>query len=60
MYDNPSAVTRLMLVEDDGPLRTLITRNLREHGFEISAVATAAELWVVLERESFDLIILDI
>ncbi|MBC2670188.1 response regulator [Novosphingobium piscinae] len=60
VYEQQFAVTRLMLVEDDGPLRTLITRNLREHGFEIAAVATAAELWLVLEKESFDLIILDI
>jgi len=59
VYEGRSA-TRLLLVEDDGALRTLITRNLREHGFDVSAVATGAELWVALEGDSFDLIILDI
>jgi DNA-binding response OmpR family regulator len=49
-----------LLVEDDGPLRNLTARNLRENGLEVVAVATGAEMWVVLETESFDLIVLDI
>ena len=48
------------LVEEDGALRTLTSRNLREHGFDVTAVASGAEMWVVLESEEFDLIVLDI
>lgn len=60
LFENQSAPTRILLVEDDGALRTLTTRNLREHGFEVAAVATGAELWILLESESYDLIILDV
>lgn len=60
MYDIPETAHRILLVEDDGPLRTLTSRNLREHGFEVVAVATGAEMGVVLETEAFDLIVLDI
>ncbi|MBC2666096.1 response regulator transcription factor [Novosphingobium flavum] len=60
LYDSPVTASRILLVEDDGPLRTLTTRNLREHGFEVSAVATGAEMWVTLENEAFDVILLDI
>lgn len=60
LYDNQDTATRILVVEDDGALRTLTTRNLREHGFDVSAVATGAELWVLLENERFDLIMLDV
>lgn len=50
----------IVLVEDDAPLRTLTTRALREHGYHVRAVATGAEMWVVLENEPVDLIVLDI
>lgn len=58
--ETQNSASRILLVEDDGPLRTLTSRNLREHGFDVVAVATGAEMWVVLERESFDLLVLDI
>lgn len=60
MNEFQNSASRILLVEDDGPLRTLTSRNLREHGFDVVAVATGAEMWVVLERESFDLMVLDI
>lgn len=50
----------ILLVEDDAPLRTLTARALREHGYHVRAVATGAEMWVVLENEPVDLIVLDI
>ncbi|WP_324741054.1 response regulator transcription factor [Tsuneonella sp. CC-YZS046] len=50
----------ILLVEDDVPLRTLTARALREHGYHVRAVATGAEMWVVLENEPVDLIVLDI
>lgn len=50
----------IVLLEDDAPLRNLTARALREHGFNVRAVATGAELWVVLENEVPDLLVLDI
>lgn len=50
----------IILVEDDGPLRTLISRALREHGYHVHAVATGAEMWVVMENQPADLVVLDI
>ncbi len=50
----------IVLLEDDAPLRNLTTRALREHGFNVRAVGTGAEMWVVLENETPDLIVLDI
>lgn len=60
MYESTVTAPRILVVEDDGPLRNLTARNLREHGFEVMAAATGAEMWVVLESEAFDLIVLDI
>ena len=50
----------IVLVEDDPPLRNLTARALREHGYHTRAVATGAEMWVVLENEPADLLVLDI
>jgi two-component system, OmpR family, response regulator len=51
---------RLLIVEDDAPLREILVRSLRAEGFLASAVATARELLErALEREP-DAIIIDI
>lgn len=50
----------IVLVEDDPPLRNLTARALRENGYNVRAVATGAEMWVVLENEAADLLVLDI
>ena len=50
----------IVLVEDDAPLRTLTSRALREHGYHVRAAATGAEMWVLLENEPADLVVLDI
>ncbi|WP_225206514.1 response regulator transcription factor [Novosphingobium huizhouense] len=50
----------IVLVEDDGPLRTLTARALREHGYAVRTAATGAEMWVALEAEPADLVVLDI
>lgn len=51
---------RIALVEDDGALRTLLSRTLRENGFEASGYRSGAELRAALEAQQFDLVILDI
>jgi DNA-binding response OmpR family regulator len=50
----------IVLVEDDPPLRNLTARALREHGYNVRAAATGAEMWVLLENEPADLLVLDI
>lgn len=50
----------IVLVEDDAPLRTLTARALRENGYVVRTAATAAEMWVTLEGEPADLVVLDI
>jgi two-component system OmpR family response regulator len=55
-----SKVASIVLVEDDGPLRLLTARALCEHGYEVRTAATGAEMWVSLESEPADLVVLDI
>tara|TARA_B100000678_G_scaffold187685_1_gene156938 strand:- start:2327 stop:3028 length:702 start_codon:yes stop_codon:yes gene_type:complete len=51
---------KLLLVEDDGPLRLLIARTLRDHGFEVVGVGSGAEMQAIFEEDAFQLVILDI
>lgn len=52
--------TRVLIVEDDPSLRTLVMRSLQENGFLVHPAGSAAEAWAVIEVEPIDLIILDI
>jgi len=54
------SVASILLVEDDGPLRLLTARALREHGYAVRTAATGAEMWVLLEAGPADLVVLDI
>ncbi|MBB4856766.1 DNA-binding response OmpR family regulator [Novosphingobium chloroacetimidivorans] len=50
----------ILLVEDDGALRTLTARALRQSGFHVLTAATGAEMWITLRETSVDLIVMDI
>ncbi|MCJ2187168.1 response regulator transcription factor [Novosphingobium beihaiensis] len=50
----------ILLVEDDGALRTLTARALRQSGFNVLTAATGAEMWVTLKETPIQLIVLDI
>lgn len=50
----------LLVVEDDGEMRHLIARFLRENGFCVTPARDGRELWEALGREPIDLILLDI
>ncbi|WP_260925320.1 response regulator transcription factor [Novosphingobium sp. 9] len=50
----------IVLVEDDGPLRTLTARALRQSGYNVLPAATGAEMATLLREVTPDLIILDI
>lgn len=50
----------LLVVDDDSRIRTLITRFLSEHGFRVTAAASAAEARKKLAIIDFDLLVLDV
>ncbi|HKT85910.1 MAG TPA: response regulator transcription factor [Novosphingobium sp.] len=50
----------ILLVEDDGALRTLTARALRQSGFNVLTAATGAEMWVTLRETAVQLVVLDI
>jgi len=58
--DVSDRVYRIALIEDDGPLRTLLSRHIRQSGFETRGFASAAEFRSALIEQSFDVVILDV
>lgn len=58
--DAMSAPKSILLVEDDGPLRLLTSRALRQSGYNVLTAATGAEMWVTLRENTVHLIVLDI
>lgn len=55
-----SSPKTILLVEDDGALRTLTARALRQSGFHVLTAATGAEMWITLRESTVDLIVMDI
>lgn len=55
-----TAPNTILLVEDDGALRTLTARALRQSGFHVLTAATGAEMWITLRESTVDLIVMDI
>jgi len=51
---------RVLLVEDEAPLRHVIARNLSSRGLEVREAATVAEALQALTTEVPDLILLDL
>lgn len=51
---------RLLIVDDDVRLRDLLQRYLSEQGFDIRPVADAPQMDKYLQREHFDLMVLDL
>lgn len=50
----------VLIVEDDGALRTLTARALRQSGFNVLTAATGAEMWITLRENMVSLVVLDI
>ena len=53
-----TSVRKLVVVDDDAKLRDLLNRYLTEQQFEVTLAADSASLNRLMQRESFDLIIL--
>ncbi|MDQ8023198.1 MAG: two-component system response regulator OmpR [Moraxellaceae bacterium] len=51
---------RILVVDDDARLRSLLDRYLEEQGFAVKAVPDAAQMDKALSREHFDLMVLDL
>lgn len=56
----PMPSPTILLVEDDGALRTLTARALRQNGFTVLTAATGAEMWVTLREGPVSLVVLDV
>lgn len=52
--------TRILIVDDDDGIRSLISDFLGKHGFETRTASDAAEMREFLAHEGFDLIVLDV
>ncbi|MFT4198824.1 MAG: response regulator transcription factor [Pseudoxanthomonas sp.] len=53
-------VHRLLIVDDDADIRTLLAEQLGRAGYQVSAAADGAQMRQLLEREHVDLIVLDL
>ena len=50
----------ILIVDDDGEIRTLLGRYLEKNGLRTTAVADGRAMWQALDRAAFDLIVLDL
>lgn len=50
----------ILVVEDDGEMRTLIAKLLRQNGFRATGARDGREMWEVLAGASVDLVLLDV
>lgn len=56
----PAQLTKILVVDDDLRLRHLLNRYLTEQGFAVLAVSNGTDMDRALERERFDLLVLDL
>lgn len=54
------AKAKILVLDDEPDLRALLQRYLTEQGFEVKAIPDASQIDRLLQRESFDVLILDI
>jgi two-component system, OmpR family, phosphate regulon response regulator OmpR len=54
------AQERILLVDDDAEIRSLLNKYLGDNGFTVRAVASAQDMRRLLERETFSAMILDV
>ena len=51
---------KILIVDDDQELRELLTEVLGDYGYKPEAVKNGREMYAALDREQFDLILMDI
>ena len=52
--------TKILVVDDEPDMRALLQRYLTQQGFEVRTLPDAGQIDRLLQRESFDVLILDI
>jgi len=52
--------SRVLIIEDDNDIRELIRHNLTREGFEVSTTAEGEKGLNIVQKENFDLVILDL
>lgn len=55
-----SPEAHILVVEDDGEMRTLIAKLLRQNGYRVTGARDGREMWETLGNASVDLILLDV
>jgi len=63
MYANLHAMdlaTRILIVDDDEGIRSLISEFLEKHGFQTETAADPTQMRALLAKQRFDLIVLDV
>jgi two-component system, OmpR family, KDP operon response regulator KdpE len=50
----------ILVVDDEAPMRTLLTGNLKASGFNVQAAVDGAEALKMIEEHPFDLLLLDV
>ncbi|CDZ70422.1 DNA-binding response regulator, OmpR family [Neorhizobium galegae bv. orientalis] len=55
----PETGSRILLVEDDHEIASMVVEMLSEHNFDATAVGSAADMDVMMRNQLFDLIVLD-
>ena len=51
---------RILIVDDDAEIRSLLTRYLEKNGLRATAVADGRAMWRALDAGAFDLVVLDL
>ena len=52
--------TKILIVDDDQGIRTLVASFLEKHGFEADMAGNPAEMRTKLQNDKYDLIVLDV
>ena len=60
MPDDVTMATRILMIEDDARLASMVSEDLGRNGFDVSTAGTASEGLARLAREPFDLVLLDL
>ncbi len=50
---------RILLADDDGPIRRIISWGLRREGYQVETAEDGADAWVALKDREFDLLVTD-
>lgn len=53
------AKTRILVVDDDVSVGRFLSRTLTRQGFSVDTALSVAEAWALIERETYDLVLLD-